>query len=236
MKKAPLFSDHPQSAERTHARMWHVGRIGRAGHVRRTGAGIMIAAGSIMIAGIAGAVIAMPAHAQEGTLSRETTAYAPMKPFEKLAGKVLRGEGTGPDGAPIVDIGKGEFILGGRAFQSTHRLESGTYGGTTIFFYDEGAEAYIFHYFTTAGFHTTGTVDLTDDGFAAVEQVIGHDTFAEVRSVMTIDGDTATVSSVHVKKNGETSQGDGMVYRVVDRPGPQFDDIAASDTQQDGDL
>lgn len=174
-------------------------------------------------AALAGWVAFAPAFAGE------VTPYPPMKPFEAFAGKVLRGEGTGPDGKPIVDIAEWSFILGGRALQSTHRLENGTYGGRTIFFFDEGSEDYVFHYFTTAGFHTTGTIELTEGGFSAVEKVIGHETFAEVRSVMTLDGDTATVSSVHVTKDGKTSQGDGMVYRVIDGPPPRFDDLMADD-------
>ena len=154
------------------------------------------------------ALMAGAAHAGE----QESEAYAPMAPFAKLDGRVLRGEGEGPNGQPIVDYAIWESILGGRAFQSTHRLEDGTYGGRTIFFYDEAAKQHVFHYFTTAGFHTTGVIDVTEAGFAAVEKVIGHEQFDEVRSFVRFVGDTVEVSSAHVDKNGVATPTSGIVY------------------------
>lgn len=148
--------------------------------------------------------------------------YEPMAPFAELAGKTLRGEGTGPDGQPIVDIAKWEMILGGRAFQSTHRLENGDYGGRTIFFYDESAEKYVFHYFTTAGFHTVGEIEPTDTGFIAVEEVRGHPTFVEVRSEMIYESDVIRVKTSHTDKEGKSTQGEGFVYREIDDPGSLF--------------
>ncbi|GJL92898.1 hypothetical protein [Hyphococcus sp.] len=158
-----------------------------------------------------------------GTHPKQQELYEPMTPFVKLAGRAWRGEGTGPDGKPIVDIALYEFILGGRAFQSTHRIENGAYGGRTIFFYDEGAKKYIYHYFTTAGFHTVGEITPTQTGFAATEEVVGHPEFIEVQSEMIIDRDEAgpilRVESSHVRKDGETSAGDVLVYREIDPKG-----------------
>ena len=141
--------------------------------------------------------------------------YAPMAAFQKLDGRVLRGEGIGPNGKPIVDYAEWKSILGGKAIESTHRLEDGSYGGKTIFFYDENAKAHIFHYFTTAGFHTTGIVDVTEFGFDAIEKVIGHPEFEEVRSSVTFVGDEVRVSSSHVTKEGVVSEGEGMTYKDV---------------------
>lgn len=149
-------------------------------------------------------------------------AYEPMAFFAKLAGKAWRGEGTGPDGKPVVDIARYEMILGGRAFQSTHRLENGSYGGRTIIFYDEGAKKHIFHYFTTAGFHTTGEITPTDTGFTAVEKVEGHPEFVEVRSEAFIEAGVMRIETSHVTKDGESTQGDGLVYREIDDPGPLY--------------
>ncbi|MEM8770253.1 MAG: hypothetical protein AAGD92_01265 [Pseudomonadota bacterium] len=154
----------------------------------------------------------------------EAHSYEPMAVFAPFAGKTLRGEGTGPDGQPIVDIAKWEFILNGRAFQSTHRLENGDYGGRTIFFYDEGAKEYVFHYFTTAGFHTTGTITPTENGFTAVETVKGHPKYQEVRSEMIIDGDKIRVTTAHIDKDGEVHDGDGFVYSQIEDPGALFGD------------
>ena len=151
-------------------------------------------------------------------------AYEPMKPFAPFAGKTLRGEGTGPDGKPVVDIAKWEFILGGRALQSTHRLENGSYGGRTIFFYDEAAKKYVFHYFTTAGFHTTGEAYVTPTGFQTVEKVIGHDRFAEVRAEIIFEENQIRVVSSHVDKDGNVGDAkDGFLYTPIEDPGPLFD-------------
>ena len=166
----------------------------------------------------------MLALAPVAAIGHEPTTYEPMKPFAPLAGHTWRGEGTGPDGKPVVDIARWELILGGRALQSTHKLENGTYGGRTIFFYDESAKTYVFHYFTTAGFHTTGTAEVTETGFKAVEKVIGHSVYAEVRSEMIIvSKDEMRTMTSHVKKDGTESEAEeGFVYKVIDAPGPSF--------------
>ncbi len=149
-------------------------------------------------------------------------AYEPMAPFAKLAGKAWRGEGKGPDGKPVVDIARYEMILGGRAFQSTHKLENNSYGGRTIIFYDEGEEKYIFHYFTTAGFHTTGEIVPTETGFTAVEKVEGHPEFAEVRSKAFYGDGTIRIESSHVTHDGEASTGETLTYTQIEDPGDLF--------------
>ena len=145
--------------------------------------------------------------------------YEPMAPFVKFAGTAWRGEGNGPDGKPIVDIAKYEMILGGRAFQSTHKLENHSYGGRTIIFYDEGAKNYIFHYFTTAGFHTTGEITPTETGFTAVEQVQNHPEFAEVHSEAIYGDKTIRIVSSHVKHDGTRSVGEVLEYTEMANPG-----------------
>ena len=152
--------------------------------------------------------------------------YEPMAVFAALHGKTFRGEGAGPDGAPIVDVAKWQTILGGRAFQSTHRLEDGSYGGRTIFFYDESAKEYIFHYFTTAGFHTTGTAMPTEKGFFVVEEVRGHPKFIEVRSDIAITDSSMTIESRHKDKDGNVSDGEVLTYHEIEDPGPLFFDEA----------
>ncbi len=151
------------------------------------------------------------------------TDYDPMKPFERFAGQTLIGEGTGPDGASITDIAQWRFILGGRALQTTHRIKGSDYGGRTIFFFDEGAREYIFHYFTTAGFHTTGTIEVIDDGFKSSEKILNHPRFTEVRTMITFDGDTIIVRSTHIDKEGTAGAPENqLIYRPYDGAGPQF--------------
>ena len=165
---------------------------------------------------IAALVFAVASMTGAASAEEKTAAvYEPMAPFAKLAGRAWRGEGTGPNGEPVVDIAKYEMILGGRAFQSTHKLENASYGGRTIIFYDEGAKAYIFHYFTTAGFHTTGEIAPTETGFTAVEQVQNHPEFAEVRSKAFYGDKTIRVVSSHVTHDGTVSAGDELVYKEI---------------------
>ncbi|MEL7490792.1 MAG: hypothetical protein AAGJ73_08730 [Pseudomonadota bacterium] len=166
---------------------------------------------------------AATASAGEPAEKNATTDYEPMKLFERFAGRAMRGEGTGPDGKPVVNIATWKFIMDGRAVQSDHKLEGGTYGGRTIYFYDEGGEKYIYHYFTNAGFHTMGEVTPTDNGFASVEKVINHPNFSEVRGEMFFDGDVIRVTSTHVDKEGKLSETkEGFVYRFIDDPGALF--------------
>lgn len=155
-----------------------------------------------------------------GALAQDV--YEPMTAFAPLDGMVLRGEGAGPDGKPIVDIARYNMILGGRAFQSTHRLEDGSYGGRTIFFYDESAKKYIFHYFTTAGFHTTGELMLTETGFTSVEEVQGHPTIVEVRSEVIFGEDEIRVLPSHVDKDGKVSSSEVRIYKRIEDPGSLF--------------
>ena len=154
----------------------------------------------------------------------EIPAYEPMAVFAPLSGKTLRGEWADPDGTKIIDIAEYRFILNGRALQSTHRLEGKSYGGRTIFFFDESARKYLYHYFTTAGFHTTGAATLTADGFATDERVEGHDTIASVRSKVTFGADEILVDVIYVGKDGAETSGGRRVYKPIADPGPLFPD------------
>ncbi len=159
-------------------------------------------------------------------LAAPAPAYAPMAPFAPVAGKSWRGVGKGPDGKPIVDIARYEMILGGRALQTTHRLEGGDYGGRTIIFFDEGAKKYVFHYFTTAGFHTIGEIIPTKTGFTSVEAVQNHHEIAEVRAEAVFGDGTIRVISSHVTHDGAVSDGDELFYREIKDPGVLFFDEA----------
>ncbi|MEM9168116.1 MAG: hypothetical protein AAGC56_00545 [Pseudomonadota bacterium] len=177
--------------------------------------GPIVRAALFAVAAAAGLFDAAPARAEP--------AYAPMAPFAAMVGKTYRGEGTGPDGAPLVDIAKWEFILGGRAVQTTHRLEGGDYGGRTIMFFDEAAKTYVFHYFTTAGFHTIGEFDVTEDGFVGSEAVEGHPTYVSVYSKTTLDGDgTLRITSEYVDRKGERTPATSLTYRPIAPVGPLF--------------
>ena len=150
--------------------------------------------------------------------------YAPMAMFAPFSGKTFRGEWTDEDGEKLVDVARYELILNGRALQSTHRLQGKDYGGRTIFFYDEGARNYVFHYFTTAGFHTVGTSDFIDGGLVSEEKVEGHDTIGSVRSKATFGADAIEIDVVYVGKDGSQTPGGRRAYKEIADPGRLFSD------------
>ena len=92
--------------------------------------------------------------------------------------------------------------------------------GRTIIFYDEAASAYIFHYFTTAGFHTTGEITVTEDGYAASETVNGHPSVAAVESTLTVYGDKTVISVRYRGHNGEWTDEPKRTYAPVAGPVP----------------
>lgn len=158
-----------------------------------------------------------------GVVSRAAEAYAPMAAFSALAGKSFRGEWADPDGSRVVDLVKYELILDGRALQSTHKIEGSTYGGRTIIFYDEGAKKYVYHYFTTAGFHTMGEAQMEGGILTASEDVLGHESVVRVTSQATIAAEEMRVEVVYIDKNGGEEKGGVRLYRPVADVGQLFD-------------
>ncbi|MFN0024330.1 MAG: hypothetical protein ACKVS5_10570 [Parvularculaceae bacterium] len=170
------------------------------------------------------ALLALAAAASAGAAEpAPSPPYEPMAKFAPFAGKTFRGEWSDENGA-YVDIAKYELILNGRALQSTHRLEGGGYGGRTIFFFDEGAKNYVYHYFTTGGFHTQGTAAFVDGALVTEETVAGHATIASVKSRSVMSPDSIAIAVVYVGKDGSVTPGGNRVYRPVADPGRLFPD------------
>ncbi|NWG70814.1 MAG: hypothetical protein HXY23_04275 [Parvularculaceae bacterium] len=149
-------------------------------------------------------------------------AYAPMAAFAPLDGRTYRAEWTDESGKKTIDVASYELILGGRALQSTHRIEGSTYGGRSIIFYDEGAKEYVFHYFTTAGFHTTGTAKMEDGVLIASEAVKGHAIVAAVESRSRFDPEKLSVEVVYVGKDGSRSPQPVRAYLPTANRGDLF--------------
>lgn len=163
---------------------------------------------------------------EAGTVAKTSVAgaYEPMAPFAPFSGKTFRGEWTDENGETFVDISKWELILNGRALQSTHRLEGKDYGGRTIFFYDEGSKTYVFHYFTTAGFHTTGASQFIDGGLVTEERVEGAIDVAAVRSKVTFGEGALEIDVIYVGKDGSEKPGGHRIYKEIADPGRLFPD------------
>jgi hypothetical protein len=148
--------------------------------------------------------------------------YEPMAPFDVLAGKTFRATWTDPGGKTFADVARYEFILGGKALQSTHRIEGGDYGGRTIYFYDEATKSYVFHYFTTAGFHTFGEARFENGVLITTEKVSGHSDIAQVDATTRIGNDGLQVDVVYIGKDGKKTPGGSRRYEATKGPGPEF--------------
>lgn len=148
-------------------------------------------------------------------------AYEPMAYFSALDGKSFSAQWKDKNGT-YTDVASYEVILGGRALQSTHRIKENGYGGRTIFFYDEGAKKYVYHYFTTGGFHTTGAATLSDGVLQSAEEVNGHASIALVKAMSVFTPDKIEVRVVYVGKDGKETPTPARIYRPVADPGPLF--------------
>jgi hypothetical protein len=149
-------------------------------------------------------------------LAQESASQDPLAMFDPLVGKTWKGEGAAGEVGGKTDIITWERIMGGKAVQSTHSIDDGEYGGVTVFFYDPSEKTVLFHYFTTANFHSTGTVEQADNGdIVAVETIHGLDNLPEVRGrIVFIDGGWETRASY--LKDGAWVEGDG--FRYVEAP------------------
>ncbi|OYQ37913.1 hypothetical protein CHU95_00125, partial [Niveispirillum lacus] len=139
-------------------------------------------------------------------------------PFGHIAdfvGKTWRGEGTGPDGKPMVDLSRWEWALGGRAVRITHILSDLSYGGETLVFWDKARQNLIYHYFTTAGFHTQGVMRAEGPGhLIAEEDVTGHPKITKVRSTMVIQNGILTTQAEFLA-DGRWAPGHSITYRAA---------------------
>jgi hypothetical protein len=134
---------------------------------------------------------------------------AEMQVFAPLAGRTWTGRG--PNGAGG-DVARWEFILGGRALQVTHRLIGDSYGGRTIIFFEGKTGRYVFHYFTTGGFHTTGEIRPTADGYESDEEVHGGRAVTKVRGKVRVE-DGRMISQSSYLRDGAWVEGHAFTYQ-----------------------
>ena len=109
-----------------------------------------------------------------------------LEPLRGLLGKTWKGEFTNstPE-KPLADTMQWERALNGKAVRVLHSVNNGSYGGETLFTWDEQKQAVSYHYFTTAGFMTVGTVAFQDSKLLTHELVSGRGAggVTEVRAV-----------------------------------------------------
>lgn len=153
-----------------------------------------------------------PAAAQVAPVPETATGPAAYAPFHPMIGKSWRGTGTA--GADVEDIQRWEWAVGGHAVRVVHSVNGGAYAGETLIFRDRDSGDYIFHYFTTGGFHTTGTMSPTGPGaFLTDETVHGAAGIERLRSTATLGADGVYRVRSTTERDGAWVEVGGFDYR-----------------------
>lgn len=154
----------------------------------------------------------LPAMAQD-LPAAEARAEDPFRPLYPLIGRTWRGANIAQDG--VEDIVRWEWAVGGHAVRAVHAVNGGAYGGETLVFPDADTGGLIFHYFTSGGFHTTGTIRPAADGSLEIEETVhGLDDIESLRSVIRIAGDGTYTSRGLVEQEGRWIEFGGFDYRL----------------------
>ena len=144
----------------------------------------------------------------EDELSAELTSLA------QFVGKTWKGEfsNSTPE-KPVFDVSKWERALNGTAVRVLHSVNDGEYGGESIIFYDKAKQSLVFYYFTTAGFFTTGTVNVADGAMTSHEFVTGNQNgITEVKSVSKVLPDGRLQGTSQYLKDGKWVDGHQIIY------------------------
>jgi hypothetical protein len=148
------------------------------------------------------------------TAAESTTLDPQLEGFRPLLGKTWRGEfkRSTPE-KPMIDVARWERALNGKAIRVLHSVNDGAYGGETILRWDKEAQQIAYHYFTTAGFMTTGTMKIENNRFIGLEKVIGTNGITEVRSTMERRSDGTLLAKAEYFKDGKATGGREVLYR-----------------------
>lgn len=151
----------------------------------------------------------------EPVVNAETSLSEHLTPLAPFLGKTWRGEfaDSTPE-KPMFDVSRWERALNGQAIRVLHSVNDGEYGGETIIFWDPQQQQVAFHYFTTAGFFTMGTLTVADGKTTSRETVSGNQngiTEVEARSEILPDGRMR--STARYLQNGQWVPGHEILYR-----------------------
>jgi hypothetical protein len=137
----------------------------------------------------------------------------PLAPF---VGKTWRGEFVDSTSEkPMFDVARWEIALNGQAIRILHSVNDGLYGGETILYWDPGQGRIVSHYFTTAGFYTTGTVEVKGAAAIGRETVMGNaNGISEVESTSELLPDGRLHAKARYLKNGAWVAGHEILYAV----------------------
>ena len=135
-----------------------------------------------------------------------------LRPF---LGKTWRGQfkDSKPE-KPTIDTARWERALNGKIVRVLHSINDGAYGGESIIRWDSEKGRITYHYFSTAGFYTTGTMTIADGKLIAVEKVTGDaNGVTEVRSTYQLRPDGTLLNQSEYLKNGEPAGTREVLYK-----------------------
>lgn len=140
-----------------------------------------------------------------------------LEPLRPFLGRTWRGElknAPSASGKPQVDVSRWERALNGQAIRILHSINDGVYGGETLVVWDAVRKEVIYHYFTTAGYFTTGTMTVEGTQVTSREVVTGSaGGVTEVKATTELRQDgTLQVKSQYLKK-GVWEPGHEIHYR-----------------------
>jgi hypothetical protein len=139
-----------------------------------------------------------------------------LEPLRPMLEKTWKGAfaNSKPD-KPTVDVMRWERALNGKAVRVLHSVNDGAYGGETLIRWDDQKQAVCYHYFTTAGFMTTGTMRFQDGKVLTHEVVTGSPSggTTEVRGTSELrPGSEFHVKTEH-RKQGAWAPGREVTYQ-----------------------
>lgn len=161
------------------------------------------------------ATTVLPAEEAQQPLAKQ------LQPLAPYVGKTFKGEfATSTPEEPVYDVQKWERALNGRAVRILHSVNDGQYGGETIVMWDAKQEEIAYWYFTTAGFHTQGTMTFQDGKWISHEVVTGNENgVTQVKSTSELLSDGRMRVKSQYRKNGQWTDGHEIVYEEA----PQAD-------------
>jgi hypothetical protein len=137
-----------------------------------------------------------------------------LEPLRPLLEKTWKGafKNSTPE-KPVVDVMRWERALNGKAVRLLHSVNDGAYGGETVITWNAKEQQATFHYFTTAGFMTVGSMTFQDGKFITHEKVAGGaGGVTEVRGTTELLADgTLRVTTEHLK-DGQWQPGRDVIY------------------------
>lgn len=138
-----------------------------------------------------------------------------LEPLRPWLDKTWKGEfkNSTPE-KPVIDIARWERALNGKAVRILHSINKGVYGGESIVTWDPKQQAVTYHYFTTGGFMTKGTMSFKDGKVMTHEVVQGSSQgVSEVRGTSEIRPDgTFHIKTEHLK-DGQWMPGRDVVNK-----------------------